>query len=163
MNDWEIRKSGASVRWMIRRDLPSVLAIEAKSFEFPWSEEAFLRSLSRRNCIGLVAEAGEELVGYVIYELERVRLHVLNLAIQPEARRSGVGTLLISHLVSKLSPTRRRRIGLEVRETNLAAQLFFRSLGFRATSLLRGFYEDTPEDAYVMQYRHPMTADRLAS
>ena len=40
-----------------------------------------------------------------------------------------------------------------MRETNLAAQLFFRSSGFRAVSVLREFYEDTPEDAYLMQYR----------
>jgi ribosomal-protein-alanine N-acetyltransferase len=41
-----------------------------------------------------------------------------------------------------------------VRETNLSAQLFFRSLGFRAVSVLRDFYEDTTEDAYLMQYRY---------
>ena len=27
------------IRWMIRRDMPEVLAIEEDSFEFPWSEE----------------------------------------------------------------------------------------------------------------------------
>jgi len=43
---------------------------------------------------------------------------------------------------------------LEVRETNLDAQLFFRRMGFRAVSVLRDFYDDTVEDAYVMQYRH---------
>jgi ribosomal-protein-alanine N-acetyltransferase len=49
---------------------------------------------------------------------------------------------------------------LEVRETNLAAQLFFRESGFRAVSLLRDFYEDTTEDAYLMQYRYrPIDAD----
>ncbi len=57
-------------------------------------------------------------------------------------------------LVSKLSHQRRTRILLEVRETNLAAQLFFRKAGFRAVSVLRSFYDDTPEDAYVMQYRY---------
>jgi ribosomal-protein-alanine N-acetyltransferase len=41
---------------------------------------------------------------------------------------------------------------LEVRETNLPAQLFFRSLGFRATSVLKDFYRDSTEDAYLMQY-----------
>ena len=61
---------------------------------------------------------------------------------------------MIKKLVSKLSYQRRNRIMLEVRETNLAAQLFFRGHGFRAVSLLRKFYEDTPEDAYLMQYCH---------
>ena len=41
---------------------------------------------------------------------------------------------------------------LEVRETNLAAQLFFRQRGFKAISVLRDFYDDTTEDAYLMQY-----------
>ena len=51
------------------------------------------------------------------------------------------------------APQRRTRIQLEVRETTLAAQLFFKNLGFRAISLLREFYEDSPEDAYLMQFR----------
>jgi len=41
-----------------------------------------------------------------------------------------------------------------VRETNLTAQLFFKASGFRAISVLRSYYEDSPEDAYVMQYRY---------
>ena len=51
---------------------------------------------------------------------------------------------------------------LEVRETNLPAQLFFRAHGFRAVSVLRDFYEDTAEDAYLMQYRHSAAASALA-
>jgi len=42
---------------------------------------------------------------------------------------------------------------LEVRETNLAAQLFFKNQGFRAVTVLRDYYDDTPEDAYIMQFR----------
>jgi ribosomal-protein-alanine N-acetyltransferase len=60
---------------------------------------------------------------------------------------------MISKLLSKLSAQRRTRVTLEVRETNLPAQLFFRANGFRAVSVLRNFYQDTPEDAYAMQYR----------
>ena len=52
------------IRWMIRRDMPEVLAIEHASFEFPWCEEEFLRVLRQRNCIGMVAEYGERVVGY---------------------------------------------------------------------------------------------------
>ena len=68
--------------------------------------------------------------------------------------RRGIGTALVDKLVSKLSPHRRNRIVLEVRETNLDAQLFFKSLGFRAISVLRDYYDDTVEDAYLMQFRY---------
>jgi ribosomal-protein-alanine N-acetyltransferase len=141
------------IRWMIRRDMPEVLAIESNSFEFAWSEDEFLRCLRQRNCIGMVAEHQEQVIGYMVYELHRSRLHLLNLAVAPSWRRRGVGGQMVRKLAAKLSPLRRSRILLEVRETNLPAQLFFRTLGFKATSLLRDFYDDTTEDAYLMQFR----------
>ena len=117
------------IRWMIRRDMPEVLAIEHASFEFPWCEEEFLRVLRQRNCIGMVAEYGERVVGFMIYELHKNKLHVLDFATHPEFRRQGVGHQMVAKLVGKLSSHRRTRIALYVRETNLPAQLFFRDPG----------------------------------
>jgi ribosomal-protein-alanine N-acetyltransferase len=154
--------SAAHIRWMIRRDMPSVLAIESQSFEYSWTEDDFIRCLRQRNCIGMVAEQGDRIVGFMIYELHKNRLHVLNFAVAPEFRRGGVGRTMINKLLSKLSNDRRNRIMLEVRETNLDAQLFFKELGFRAVSVLRDFYEDTVEDAYLMQYRYRASAQELA-
>ena len=59
---------------------------------------------------------------------------------------------MMERLIAKLSYQRRNRIVVEVRETNLAAQLFFRELGFRAVDILRDYYtSDTgKEDAYLM-------------
>lgn len=142
------------IRWMIRRDMLEVLGIEAKSFEFPWSEDDFIRCLRQRNCIGMVAEYDEHVAGFMIYELHRNRLHILNFAVAPQFRRRGIGQQMIEKLTAKLSSQRRNRILLQVRETNLDAQLFFRDLGFRAIAVLRDFYDDTTEDAYLMQYRY---------
>jgi ribosomal-protein-alanine N-acetyltransferase len=89
----------------------------------------------------------------MIYELHKNRIHILSFAVHPDYRRQGIGRAMVDKLISKLAYQRRSRIVLEVRETNLDAQLFFRQLGFRATSVLRSFYEDTPEDAFLMQYR----------
>jgi len=142
------------IRWMIRRDMPEVLDIEQGSFEFPWYEEDFIRCLRQRNCIGMVAEHGERVVGFMIYELHKTRLHILNFAVAESFRQRDVGRQMAEKLISKLSSQRRTRISLEVRETNLPAQLFFKQLGFRATSVLRSYYEDSPEDAYLMQFRY---------
>jgi ribosomal-protein-alanine N-acetyltransferase len=139
---------------MIRRDMPEVLDIESQSFEFPWLDEDFIRCLRQRNCIGMVAEHEDRVVGFMIYELHKTRIHVLNFAVAPDYRRRDVGCQMVAKLMAKLSSQRRSRIALEVRETNLAAQLFFRENGFRAVSVLRSFYQDTPEDAYLMQYRY---------
>jgi len=141
------------IRWMIRRDMPEVLQTEQDSFEFSWTEEDFLRCLRQRNCIGMVAEQGEKVVGFMIYELHKNKLHILNFAVHPGCRRYGVGAQMVSKLISKLSSHRRTRITLEVRETNLAAQLFFRKQGFKAMRVMRAFYDDSGEDAFLMQYR----------
>ena len=142
------------IRWMIRRDMPEVLQIERTSFEYPWSEEDFIRCLRQRNCIGMVAEYDERVVGFMIYELHKNQLHVLNFAVRPDTRRRCVGKQMFQKLVGKLSQQRRNRIVLEVRETNLAAQMFFRSGGFKAVSVLRDYYDDASEDAYVMHFRY---------
>jgi ribosomal-protein-alanine N-acetyltransferase len=141
------------IRWMIRRDMPEVLLAEQESFEYAWTEEDFLKCLRQRNCIGMVAEHSERVVGFMIYELHKAKLHILNFAVHPDVRRIGIGRQMVAKLVGKLSSHRRTRITLAVRETNLAAQLFFKTVEFKATKVLRGYYEDSGEDAFQMQYR----------
>src|SRR4051794_35610543 len=140
------------IRWMIRRDMPEVLNTEQESFEYSWTEEDFLRCLRQRNCIGMVAEQGEKVVGFMIYELHKSKLHILNFAVHPAWRHTGIGGQMVTKLVSKLSSHRRTRITLAVRERNLEAQLFFRSQEFRAVRVLRAYYEDSGEDAFLMEY-----------
>jgi len=152
------------IRWMIRKDLSEVLKIESQSFEFPWTEDDFLAFLRQRNCIGVVAEQDGEVVGFMVYELLKSRIHILNFAVSTELRRSGLGSQMIRKLITKLSPHHRKRIVLEIRETNLPAQLFFRENGFRAVRVLKNYYEAAEEDAYVMQYRYSASrAEQIVS
>lgn len=153
-----------NLRWMLSRDLPEVLAIEQASFEFPWTRDDFVRDLRQRDCIGHVAELEVRglatshqfgpIVGFMVYKLHRNRIQILNFAVHPGHRRCGIGTALVRRLAGKLHPERRRRIELEVRERNLPAQQFFRQMGFKALSVLKDFYRDTDEDAYLFRLRH---------
>lgn len=141
-----------NVRWLIRRDMPEVLAIEQASFEYAWAEEEFLYCLGRRNCIGMVATFSEQIVGFMVYELHEKTVRVLNFAVNPKFRRHRVGAQMAGRLKDKLNSQSRTEIVLEVRETNLAAQLFFKSVGFSAVGIRKEVYDDTPEDAYLMRY-----------
>lgn len=147
------QETKVQIRWLIRRDMAEVLEIEQASFSFAWTEEDFLCCLRQRNCIGMVAEHNQRIVGFMIYELHKSKLRILNFAVDAAARRQGVGTQMIQRLIDKLSQQRRKEISLEVRETNLAAQLFFQSQQFKAVGVMRNHYEDSDEDAYVMQFR----------
>lgn len=144
------------IRWMIRRDMPEVLAIEEGCFAvWAWGEEDFLAKLRQRNCIGMVAELGERVVGYMIYELEKNHLHVLNLAVHPAYQRRHIGSQMVGKLINKLAPQRRTRITLDVGEWNTDAHLFLKANAFQATHVLRGFYPDREQDAYHFEYALP--------
>lgn len=96
-------------RLMIRRDLPGVLAIEnataaGRGVE-PWDEGDFLLSLRQRNCIGFVAFRGEEMTGFMVYELHRAHLHVLRFAAAPG---TDAGAELYAKLLYKVGTHRRQ-------------------------------------------------------
>ena len=141
------------IRWMIRRDLPFVLNIEESSFEFPWTEDEFIQCLRQRENIGMVAEINDDIVGYMVYSLHKNRIDLMTVAIHPDYRKKGIGRSMIGKLIFKLEIQRRNRITTEVRETNLAAQLFLRQMGFVATNIRRDAFDCISEDAYQMTYR----------
>jgi ribosomal-protein-alanine N-acetyltransferase len=153
MNLFQGKEIPVHVRWMVRRDFAQVLAIEESCFEFPWTEKEFLQCLREPNCLGLVAEHEDRVVGFVIYETPKNRILVTNIATDPAFQRHSIARQMIQKLVTKMLYQQRHKIVIEIRETNLPALLCFRSLGFRAMTVLKNFFEDQSEDAYVLQYR----------
>jgi [ribosomal protein S18]-alanine N-acetyltransferase len=144
------------IRWMIRRDMPEVLSIEQRAKPNPWSEDEFVSHLRQRNCIGMVVEAGDKVVGFMVYELRKHKLHLLRMGVDPGyTGKDTVGKQIIEKLVSKLSPHQRTRLTVEVNETDVAQQQFLRSCGFEAVRILKHHFPDTGDDAYVMCLRCP--------
>jgi [ribosomal protein S18]-alanine N-acetyltransferase len=144
-------KTACHIRWMIRRDFPIVLQIEAQSFPDPWMKHDFIEHLRQRDTIGMVAEINDKLVGYMVYELHRCRLQLINIAVDPAHRRAGIGRSMVEKLVSKLAWQRRSRIEAGVLETNLEAQLFFRACGLRVNRT--DVWHETDETFYLFNYR----------
>lgn len=145
----------------IGRDWNRIKEIEEAYFEFPWTKKDFAKCLVQQEVSGVIAKLNGELCGYMVYELQKEYVYLLNLAVHPNYRQKGIGTGMIEKLTDKLSPRRRTHIFLEIRETNLTAQVFFRSLGFKAIDTLRNFYDDNSEDAYLMEYQYKPENERL--
>ena len=140
------------LRYMLRQDLDAVVAIDKDLFDFPWTKAEFVLAMQQKNTIGMVVERNEEVVGYMVYEIHRHKIHVLNFAVRARSQRLGIGRELVERLKSRLHFKQREMIVTEVRESNLDAQLFFKSQGFKCTSILHGFYhpEHTLDAAYKM-------------
>jgi [ribosomal protein S18]-alanine N-acetyltransferase len=140
------------VRNMIPEDFPQVLAIDKASSRHPECEESLIAVLCRINHFGYVAEYGDRILGFTICHVGKLQINVIALAVFPPSRRRGVGKQLVAMLVGKLSERCRSRLIFDVRESNLAAQIFLRSRGFRATQVIRDHFASDGEDAYRFVY-----------
>lgn len=125
------------IRWLIRRDLPEVLAFDTDPLWPVWDEEEHLKHLRQRNCIGLVAEDGKEVTGYVLYLLKPRSLEVVRLA--SKAGEDAARTALLSRLRSKLSFERRPIMQGLFSELDLKTLQAWRNVGGIA-SLQRGAF-----------------------
>jgi ribosomal-protein-alanine N-acetyltransferase len=137
---------------MLTKDLDAVVAIELRSNEFYISREDLTALLRRRSVVAMVAVEEGEVVGFMIYELMNRRINLIDIAVHCKHRGNGVGAQLIERLKSKLSAKRRTKITAEVRESNLDAQLFLKKQSFVGTEVLKDYFPDTNEDAFVMHY-----------
>ena len=110
----------------------------------------FLRG---RSHIGMVAEDGERILGYMLYALSNKNLDLVSLAVHPKHRHKQIGRQMIERLIDKLSCQRREVVATRVRETNLDAQKFFSACGFKVVEIEREPFDESDEDGYRMEYR----------
>jgi ribosomal-protein-alanine N-acetyltransferase len=142
MNDAELRR-------LTYADLPQVIAIERRSFPTPWSLAMFVLELSKPSGICLAATQEGRLVGYLVCSRYDRLWHLMNVAVDPEERRQGVGTALLLRLFEVVGDDD-AQFTLEVRESNRPAIELYERYGFRSAGLRRRYYQDNGEDALVM-------------
>jgi ribosomal-protein-alanine N-acetyltransferase len=140
------------LRYMVRADMPEVCKIEEDSFGVPWSANEFRINLRERNCIGMVATIDRKVVGYMVYELHKAAIRIINIAVDEPCRLDGVGRSLVSHIVGRARQSGRFNVMSEVSEANLNAQLFFKAIGFRWIQTISDFYHASDESCYLMQH-----------
>lgn len=104
------------IRWMIRRDLDDVVAIERETREEPWDKQHIIETLHKRNCIGMTVEHNEEVVGYIIYDLHKAFLDVFRYGVKymDVPARACVFRAIAHKLHSKTSEFGRRRVHINV-------------------------------------------------
>jgi ribosomal protein S18 acetylase RimI-like enzyme len=138
------------LRWMVSEDLDAVLRIEEDALKPQWACEDFGECFQSLDTIAKVAEAKEQIIGYLIYRLDQNERMVIieNIAVAPHCQRQGVGRSLIASLDTKLNQGYDRIVAW-VPETCLSLQLLLRDAGFRAMRVHRRWFGD--EDSYRMQ------------
>ena len=146
--------STLQIRRLAYSDLPSVIAIERRSFPTPWSLAMFVLELSKPSGVCLAASAGDELIGYLVCSRYDQVWHLMNVAVDPRRRRAKVATRLISNLFETAGD--RLPFTLEVRVSNREAIAMYERFGFRSAGVRRRYYHDNGEDALIMWLEQPV-------
>ena len=144
----------AVIRAMAPADLPAVLAIERVSFPTPWTEANFRHEIeSNPHAWNLVLERPSGIDAYACCYLVAGELQINDIAVRPDARRKGLGGMLLDDILDRAARSGARRATLEVRPSNLAAQALYAGRGFVVSGRRPGYYADTGEDAILMDRR----------
>jgi ribosomal-protein-alanine N-acetyltransferase len=149
------------IRRLAYADLPQVIAIERRAFPSPWSLAMFVLELSKPGgvCLGAVRASADRdprgrIVGYCICSRYDDVWHLMNIAVDPDCHRQGLGRALLTELLHRVGDE--ARVTLEVRPSNAGAIALYERFGFRVAGRRRRYYQDTGEDALIL-WRTPGT------
>lgn len=142
-------------RKLDEEDLPDLAELDALCFEKAWNREAFQGDLSgSRKAVyeGAFNSAGK-LIGFAgsVYLLEEGELN--RAAVHPLYRARGIGGRCLRRVLSRLAEDGVVTVFLEVREANRSAITLYKSLGFRVISKRKNYYQETGENALIMQWK----------
>ncbi len=130
------------IRPITPADINAVARMEREIFASPWTRDNLEKDISASFSIFVVAEMGDVLVGYASAWNVQGEIQLNKIAVLPEHRRSGIGTLLYRGIIGILRGENPSKVILEVREQNEGARRFYEALGFRQTGFRKNYYRD---------------------
>ena len=135
---------------MTSSDVPDIAALEKVCFALPWSEQAFYDELDNKLARYFVAKSGGKVVGYAGVWSVSGEGGITNVAVHPDYRRQGIGSMLIEAMIKSARAEKLDLLTLEVRKSNIAAQGLYEKYGFVPIGLRKRYYSDNDEDAIIM-------------
>ena len=139
-----------TIMQMTSAHVPQVAQLEGICFQDPWSERSIASELENPLSLWLVAMEEDQLLGYVGSQTVLDETDMMNVAVDPAARRQGVARALIQALTAQLKQRGSRKLSLEVRASNLGAIRLYESLGFVRLGCRPGYYRNPREDAWIL-------------
>jgi ribosomal-protein-alanine N-acetyltransferase len=135
------------IRPAVSTDGPGMVAVERAAFRTPWEEAAFEVS---DGLMWLVAENDGGIIGFALGRSVLDEGEVLNIAVLPDSRGSGVGSELLSELLQQMRRSAVEKVYLDVRGSNESAISLYRKIGFEIVGSRTGYYSNPTENALQM-------------
>mgnify|MGYP002510189554 CR=1 FL=1 len=140
-------------REMTAADVPFISRLEEETFSMPWSAASFLQMIEKEDTAYYVAEEDGQLLGGCGLLMIAGEGNITNVVVAPDARRRGVATGLLTHLLAEGDRAGLTAYTLEVRVSNAAAIGLYEKMGFVSEGIRPNFYEKPTEDAMIMWKR----------
>ena len=137
-------------RKMTQADADAVAELEFKCFAMPWSRADFFREFQNELAEYVVGELDKKIVAYAGAWVSFEQAEVMHIAVEPELRGQGIGTLIFGELIKAVKERGATSITLEVRPSNVAAIKLYESFGLKSVGRRKGYYLDNGEDALIM-------------
>ena len=148
----ELQSVHPLVRRLTDQDLDRVMEIELTAYPYPWTRGIFKDCIRvGYECWGL--QAGSRLVAYCVQTHAAGECHLLNLCVDPEWQRKGLGSTLLDHSIRLARLQNCSSMYLEVRPSNPAGYRLYEKNGFAVIGMRPDYYtsEGGREDAIVMK------------
>jgi ribosomal-protein-alanine N-acetyltransferase len=133
------RKDLMRLRRMRREDLPFVLDIEGKNYNFPWTEGIFIDCLKSSSYSCWICEELDVIVGFSIVSMAVGEAHIMNICVDPDVQKQGVGGRLLENMI-ELARKKADSIFLEVRPSNKIAVSLYKKRGFNEIGVRKNYY-----------------------
>lgn len=130
------------IRPMIEADLNAVLAIEQACFPRAWTREHFLAELASPHGVAVVAVQQGGVIGYLCLSVLLGEAEILDVAVDPALRRSGIGAALVNWACDEARQRGATVLRLEVRATSQPAIALYERFGFVRSGLRKAYYEN---------------------
>jgi [ribosomal protein S18]-alanine N-acetyltransferase len=140
-----------SVRPARESDLSEIEAILELSREAGHWSASSLRGILRDDPAHfLCACQGQHISGFIVGRVLLDEGEILNLAVKPQLRRNGSGSVLVQALLEVFWREHKQRVFLEVRESNIAAIALYKRMGFQEIGKRTKYYQEPEEPALVL-------------
>ena len=134
------------------RDLDGILEVERESFTSPWTREMYEWELRNRTLghIYVVRMPECRVAGFCAFWLVFDEMHINNLAMRPQYRGQGYGSVLLQRALDEATRLGARRATLEVRASNTGARRLYERFGFYVGGTRPNYYSNPVEDALIL-------------
>lgn len=122
-----------------------------------WNKEEFLNCYKMNNVETYIAITDSNILGFITVQTILQDIEILNICVDIEHRKKGIGKLLIKHIIDVTLTKKDTNIFLEVNVNNIKAIELYKKVGFKIISTRKGYYlnklTNNKEDAYIMNFK----------